>query len=446
MKFLYRLLCVMSGLILANLAAAGSPLPHQSPDKTLGTVNCATSTCHGSMNAWEGNVLRNEYTTWTRLDKHTRAYAVLRNAESQRIMQNLGLKESATEAQICLDCHAHNPPAAQRDARFDQTEGVGCEGCHGPAERWIGTHTRKDTPHGENLARGMYPTDNPISQATLCLSCHFGDRSRYVNHHIMGAGHPRISFDLATFSALEPAHHRVDDDYARRKGAPDPVRLWAVGQLLAARQLLDTLVDPKLGRDGMFPELTLFDCHSCHHPMSAKRWRPRMGLGSGRMRLNDSNLLMARAVVHVLSDESGAEFDHAVRATQQAVASGRGPAGEDPLVLARALSARLTTLLPRVAAMHFPPATQRALLLALVDQIMASDYSDYAGAEQAYMGIVSVTNDLLARGALVDAPTLRADLKAMLIALQRDEAFQPEVYAQALKSFRVHVSSQVKPS
>jgi hypothetical protein len=57
-----------------------------------------------------------------------------------------------------------------------------------------------------------------------------------------------------------------------------------------------------------------------------------------------------------------------------------------------------------------------------------------------------VTNDLLARGALVDAPTLRADLKAMLIALQRDEAFQPEVYAQALKSFRVHVSSQVKPS
>lgn len=446
MKFLHRLLLVMSGLVSTALAEAGAPLPHQSPDKTLGTVNCATSTCHGSMNAWEGNVLRNEYTTWTRLDRHTRAYAVLRNAESQRIVRNLGLREPATEARICLDCHTHNPPAAQRDPRFDQTEGVGCEGCHGPAERWIGPHTRKDTPHRENLAHGMYPTDDPVAQATLCLSCHFGDRSRYVNHHIMGAGHPRISFDLATFTALEPSHHRVDDDYRRRKGDPDAVRLWAVGQLLAARQLLDTLTDPELGRDGMFPELTLFDCHSCHHPMSAKRWRPRMGLGSGRMRLNDSNLLMARAVVHVVSGDSADDFDRAVQATQQAVASGRGPQGEDPLALAHALSDRLTALLPRVAAMRFPPAAQRALLLALVDQVMAGDYTDYAGAEQAYMGIVSVTNDLLARGALSDAGRLRADLKAMLETLQKDEAFEPEAYAAMLKNFRAHVSSQVKSS
>ena len=446
MKFLHRLLCVISGLVLSNLAIAGTPLPHQSPDQTLGTVNCATSTCHGSMTAWEGNVLRNEYTTWTRLDRHTRAYAVLRNSESQRIMRNLGLKEPATKARICLDCHAHNPPDGQRGARFDLSEGVGCEGCHGPAERWIGSHTRKDTPHRENLAQGMYPTDDPIAQATLCLSCHFGDRSRYVNHHIMGAGHPRISFDLATFTALEPAHHRVDDDYSARKGTPDPVRLWAVGQLLAARQLLNTLTDPKLGRDGMFPELTLFDCHSCHHPMSAKRWRPRMGLGSGRMRLNDSNLLMARAVIHVVSPEAGAEFAREVRATQQAVAGGRGPAGEEPLMLAQALAGRLTDLLPRVAAMRFPPATQRALLLALVDEVLAGDYTDYAGAEQAYMGIVSVTNDLLARGALHDAPTLRADLKSMLKTLQQDEAFEPDSYAGTLRQFRVHVSSQVKSS
>jgi len=446
MKFLHRLLLVMSGLLLMQVVIAASPLPHQSPDKTLGTVNCATSTCHGSMNAWEGNVLRNEYTTWTRLDRHTRAYAVLRNAESQRIVRNLGLNEPATAARICLDCHAHNPPPAQRDARFDQTEGVGCEGCNGPSERWIGTHTRKDTPHQENVANGLYPTDDPVAQATLCLSCHFGDRSPYVNHHIMGAGHPRISFDLATFTALEPAHHRVDEDYRRRKGNPDAVRLWAVGQLLAARQLLDTLTDPELGRDGMFPELTLFDCHSCHHAMSAKRWRPRMGLGSGRMRLNDSNLLMARAVVHVMNAKAGADFDQEVRKTQQAVASGRGPGGEDPLALARALSARLTALLPRVAAMQFPPATQRTLLLALVDQVLAGDYTDYAGAEQAYMGIVSVTNDMLARGALADAVTLRADLKAMLETLQKDEAFEPDSYAETLQRFRAHVSSQVKSS
>lgn len=445
MNILRRLLIGLGGWCFATLVFS-APLPHQSPDKTLGTVNCATSTCHGSMTPWDGNVLRNEYTTWTRLDRHTRAFAVLRNETSRRIMTNLGLPQAATEAKICLDCHAHNPPPGQRDARFDQSEGVGCEGCHGPAERWIGTHTRKDTPHAENLAHGMYPTDQPIEQARLCLSCHFGDASRYVNHHIMGAGHPRISFDLATFTALEPAHHRVDEDYARRKGAPDPVRLWAVGQLLAARQLLDTLVHPELGRDGMFPELTLFDCHSCHHPMSAKRWRPRMGLGAGRMRLNDSNLLMVRAIVHVTDAHSAPAFDSAVREVHAAVSTGRGPGGEDPLVLAAALSTRLDEWLPKVAGMNFPPPAQRALLLALVDQVMAGDYTDYAGAEQAYMGIVSVANDLLSRGALGGADTIRADLAALLRVLQHDEAFDTDTFATTLAQLRAHIASQVKSS
>ena len=50
-----------------------------------------------------------------------------------------------------------------------------------------------------------------------CLSCHFGDETKFVTHRLMGAGHPRLSFELDTFTAIEPAHFDVDDDYRARK-------------------------------------------------------------------------------------------------------------------------------------------------------------------------------------------------------------------------------------
>jgi hypothetical protein len=159
----------LSGLLAAlpMAASAGDPvLPLLSPHQTIGTVNCASSTCHGSITPWEGsNVLQNEYTTWSRLDRHTRSYEVLKNKESQRIVRNLGYKEPATEVKICLDCHAHNPPPALRGDRFTQSEGIGCEGCHGPAADWISEHAVKGTPHSANIERGLYPTNQPIAQA-----------------------------------------------------------------------------------------------------------------------------------------------------------------------------------------------------------------------------------------------------------------------------------------
>jgi hypothetical protein len=108
------------------------------------------------------------------------------------------------------------------------TDGVGCEACHGPADKWIRSHTAPGATHADNVAKGMYPTEKPVEQAKLCLSCHVGDSSRFVSHRIMGAGHPRLSFELDTFAQLAPA---LQD---RRRLAPAQgrlrrVRLWAIG-------------------------------------------------------------------------------------------------------------------------------------------------------------------------------------------------------------------------
>jgi hypothetical protein len=437
------LLSPLLALVFESGAWAAPPLPNLAPARTVGTINCASSTCHGSITPWnESTVLQNEYTTWSRLDRHAKAYQTLLTEESRRIARNLGLKEPAHKAQVCLDCHAHAPAPAQRGARHVVAEGVGCEACHGPAEKWIGPHTVAGTTHAQNVANGLYPTSRPADQARLCLSCHFGDESRFVSHRIMGAGHPRLSFELRTFASLEPAHYLIDDDYVRRKGRPDGARIWAIGQALAARQLLETLADPRRGRDGLFPELVLFDCHACHHPMSDKRWSPRTGTAPGVVRLNDSNLLMVRSIMRVVAPAEHPDFDRDVATLHRAVAGGPGADGASPFELAKRLSGRLDRFAGFLETAPLDAAVLRRVLLSLVDETKAGQYTDYAGAEQAYMAVVNVANGLAGSGALRMTPGLGGSVQAMRTALASDERWKPDTFERHMAAFRAEVQRQ----
>ena len=433
---------VMKGLLLllvVGLSADVSsrePLPNRSKDKTVGTVNCASSTCHGSIPPLDGShVLQNEYTTWLRMDAHTQAYAVLLNEKSRSIARKLGLAEGAHRAPLCLDCHSHKP-LGPLGPRHVPTEGIGCEGCHGPAGRWVASHTVEGVTHAENVSKGLYPSDRPEAQARLCLSCHFGDETRFVSHRLMGAGHPRLSFEMKTFSVLEPAHFRVDADYRQRKGDYDSVRIWAVGQAIAARHQLDTLTDPKRGRLGPFPELVLFDCHACHHPMSDERWTPHYGLSPGLIRLNDGNLLMLRALTRGILPDRSPTFDSEVMALHRAVSAGEAPAGKDYLVLAKELSSRIQSLVPALQRATYDAAAQRRILIALIDEAGTSSFSDYAAAEQACMAITNLVNDLIHTGVLRLTTGLKARIEGLLDALQDDERYNPEFFRSQLAALK----------
>ena len=49
---------------------------------------------------------------------------------------------------------------------------------------------------------------------------------------MMGAGHPRMSFELDTFTTVEPAHFKPDSDWEKRKRVWDGVQVWAIGQAM----------------------------------------------------------------------------------------------------------------------------------------------------------------------------------------------------------------------
>ena len=417
-------------------------MPYKAQGQNLGVVNCANSLCHGSVSPWkDSNILQNEYVTWSRVDKHaTRAYHVLLEERSQRIARNLGLKEPAHQAKLCLDCHAYNPPPAQRGERFKVTDGVSCEACHGPAETWIQAHVAPGASHADNVKRGLYPTNEPVAQAKLCLSCHFGNADKFVTHRMMGAGHPRMSFELDTFSQTQPPHFVVDADWRERKGNYDGVRVWAVGQALAAAELLDVLLDPRRSRDGLFPELVVFDCHACHHPMSDVRWSPRTNTSPGRIRLNDANFLMLRQIVRVaLPAEEANAFAQQVRALHQAVAGDGG----DAIETARSLRATLDGIVARLARRNFTVEDLRAIAMGLVDDGRGGQFRDYAGAEQATMAVGSVLNFLARRG-VVESRAANDAMDALLETVKSDERYRDAAFRQAMEKVAAVLSRDGK--
>jgi hypothetical protein len=422
-------------VLLATAPAAvgaAATLPQHSTDKSLGVGSCASSLCHGAVEPWKkSNVLQNEYITWSRWDKHARAYTVLLNERSKEIARRLELPQPAHQSALCLDCHAHNVRESKRGSRFVLSDGVMCEACHGASERWIKSHVERGATRKDNLARGLYPTADHVERARLCLSCHFGNAQKFVTHKMMAAGHPRMSFELDTFTQIQPPHYRQQAGEVW-----EGVRIWAIGQALAAYELLEMLNDPKRGRDGFFPELVLFDCHSCHHPMKDKRNAgARLGLGPGFVRLNDSNLLMLRQIARRLVVDQGTQLTQQVQRFHKAVA-----AGTDTLAQARSLQQTISQLLPTIGSHRFSADDLNAILLGLIEDGLAGQYSDYQGAEQAVMGIQSVADFMRKQGRL-KTPAMSQAMKRLLAAVARDEQYDVAAFQQALRELKTGVES-----
>ena len=391
-------------------------------EEHLGVATCATSQCHGKSRATdERNVQLNEYTVWADGDRHSIAYRTLESEESRTMARKLGIGDPTGEA-LCLDCHADNVPAALRGPKFQLTDGVGCEGCHGGSGKWIETHTSRKTTHAENLAAGLLATERPDVRAEVCLSCHLGTADKFATHRLMAAGHPRLSFELDLFSANQPAHYTVDADYVERKGRVAGHRLWLIGQLEQLRAQLAVSRELLGTGGGALPELALFDCHSCHHSMDELRWTRKRanGLEPGSLRLHLPNVVVLRAVASAFGESARVDaLDAAHRATLRGAQSGRE-------AFARAVD-DLTDVLDAAAGAWARPmrnadvaAMRRALLSAAADD----EASDYAEAEQIYFGVESLCT------ALDEIERCGPALDRLFETVADADAYRPSVFAR----------------
>lgn len=420
-----QVMSVVLMLVVAGSAGyvSAQALPQDDGQVHLGVASCASGVCHGSVRPRTNtSVLQNEYVIWSKMDRHRIAYQTLLTEESKAIANKLGLP-NAYEADVCLDCHADNVSGAKRGKKFLLSDGVGCEACHGGADTYFSTHTDSKVPRTDLLAAGLYPTDQPVARAKLCLSCHMGTDSKMATHDIMGAGHPRLSFELDTFAVLQPKHYLVDEDYKSAKWHRDGLTVWTIGQIESARQSLH-LISAKLETGGTFPELALFDCQSCHHPMSDQRWTKlaRVDLPPGSVRLNDAHFVMLLAIARVVDPAIERRLKAGLRRLHEAVVN-NGDIG--------ASIASLTAQLDDLSAQSDSLTRDNAmrLLNEIVVFAKSGEVIDYNVAEQAVMAI-----DLLL--STIDKRAQSQDwLDRVYATVDDEDYFKPADFAMVMAAF-----------
>lgn len=351
--------------------------------KYMGVATCSSSNCHGgAVPRNSTNVLQNEYTTWAKKDAHSKAWRVLTTADSKQIGANLGIKDPAQEP-LCLKCHSSYVPKQLHGEKFAIEDGVSCEACHGPAEDWLKSHTSSTASHKKNVANGMRDFTDLQERAKYCLTCHQGNDEQFVDHRLIGAGHPRLSFELDTYSMIQPKHWNYDQDYIERKGKYEPTRAWLIGQVEVARGALALMASEKRSKNGIWPELTMFNCYACHHSLTQKQWRAReYKNGPGELRLNVSSLIIIHDAMMEIAPDIAVKMEKELQKLHDAYKTGQ----------AGGIISNLDTILKndaeRLAKIHpLDQTTSAQLLKSVVNFAASTPHLQYEEAEQLAMGI-----------------------------------------------------------
>ncbi|NBB52109.1 hypothetical protein GVN24_27890 [Rhizobium sp. CRIBSB] len=407
-----------------------------------GVASCAGSTCHGRQ-APDGAVVRqNELVVWqdgsSAAGSHSRAWRTLQGPWARRIATRLGLGDP-TSAPSCLGCHADPAPVALRGARFQISDGVGCESCHGASGGWLASHYTAGATHADNVARGMTALDDPRVLASTCLDCHFGSDkpNQFVTHRMMSAGHPRLSFELDLFNAFQQ-HHDIDADYAARKGVTGGTRLWALGQAVALERSLALFAEPRLGQDGIFPEFYFFDCHSCHraitddrNPVVRTEGNPGRTIPWGMPPYNDENMILLTAAARAMDPRAADRFVEDSRAFHLAMTRDRASAQQ----AARTLGASARTVSGLLGARMFGRSETLSILRSVLSDATTTRYTDYSGGVQAVMAVDTLLSALVADGGVSASAVaaMRPDIEAAYGAVRDPNAYRPQVFRDAMR-------------
>jgi hypothetical protein len=427
-------------LLLVLFVGGGAGAAEPGAHGFVGVASCAGTTCHGRSEG-DGKIVRqDELMRWqdpaSPAGIHSRAFRALSEPRAKAIAARLGIGE-ATSAPMCLGCHATPTAGDATGPRFLRSDGVGCEACHGAASEWLASHYSVGTGHAANVARGMAPLDDPRVRASKCLDCHYGSGrpGQFVDHRIMAAGHPRLSFELDLFTTLQQ-HHVEDADYVQRKGKRSNVQVWAVGQALALERSLALYATPR-GTNGIFPEFYFFDCHTCHRAISDdRRFQPTAAANPGRPipsgmpAYNDENMIMLSAALRATSPGLAARFERDSRGFHAALAEDRGSA--------LAAAARLRATAVAVADQFEHGGVSRPQTFTIIDTIagnaVSARFTDYEGSVQAVMAVDTLLSALVNAGH-VDAgaaKAIRGDIEIAYRAVREPNAYDPREFRAGL--------------
>jgi hypothetical protein len=106
-----------------------------------------------------------QYDSWASR-KHAQAYLTLANEQSKKLAAEMKIKDPQ-KSEKCLGCHVTGYGVADSllGPKYSVEEGVTCEACHGPGDKYKSMKIMKDKKLA--LANGLIePTEE------LCVTCH----------------------------------------------------------------------------------------------------------------------------------------------------------------------------------------------------------------------------------------------------------------------------------
>jgi hypothetical protein len=397
------------------------------PGHYVGAASCAASGCHGSTQPLgASHVLQNEYYTWLSNDRHAKAYNVLFDDRSARIVRNMRLRKKANQESLCLDCHSTNVAPRLVSGRIDPEDGVQCEACHGPAGGWRAEHTEAGWTHEQSVTRGMIDLSLLPLRASNCLSCHLGDQKREVDHELIASGHPVLAFELDNYSETMPAHW---PPHKTTHGVP----AWATGQAVAFRESLTNLA--RHARGEKWPEFSDLSCTSCHHALDSGLERQERGW-AGRAGLppwSPQHWAVLRQLVARAAPSSRAQLDDSVRQLAARVSRMNDSSG----IAAAADDTRraLEDVLPKIAALPWREDEVRSMMRTLTGDDAMTGY-DVHSAEQTALALQSLASALTrAHPALLKSP-LNDAIDALFAEVSNRDRYEPGRFAQKLAAVR----------
>jgi hypothetical protein len=314
---------LVSGCSQPAAPIAATPVKNQataSGNRVTGVASCASSGCHGKAFNGTQRDWQTAYHVWESEDPHRHAFEVLYTERCIEIVGNLTRLAKTEYSQVlqdrCIGCHA---TAGGQSSSFELQAGVTCESCHGPSGNWLDEHYLTSWPDRRSTATGFHDTKQLAIRGAICAGCHIGpivaaDGILYdVNHDLIAAGHPRLTFELDAYLTNLPKHWNAAKDAARYPGAFH-VNAWAAGQEQAARRLA-WQVDVRHSSNGPddkplpWPDFANFECFDCHHgirpPSDARTNVPRQAGQRGLPR----PALQPLAQLAAIHADSASEYD-----------------------------------------------------------------------------------------------------------------------------------------
>jgi hypothetical protein len=202
------------------------------------------------------------------------------------------------------------------------------------------------------------------------------------------------------------------------------------GQARHADEALKALASEKRSKNGTFPELSLFDCFSCHHSLAEEQWKHRSyGGNPGQLKLNLPSLVILKEAIAPLDQASSDQMGELLSSLHK----------EYQATGAKDSIASLTSLvedkvIPLIARMPHDLGTTSKILSRIASFASTYQWPTFEVAEQLGMGI---------QATLATSPQLAkvyaVELKELFATLKSSKSFKAERFTAAAKKLSASV-------